>query len=610
MGKNSKDKIVYVLFLTSAALVFALVVWSGNFRSRSVNRTGMRPTDFSKGWTLVTDGTEQQVTLPYQANSAPNQIIELHHEIPDLEDEGTALSFHSSFAAVWVYAGDKLLYEYDTASLRPFGKASPSRWNMVKISNEYNGETLRILLQSPYARYSGAVTRVWIGDILELTGFLVRTYMPQFLICGAFFLLGIGLIVSSVLLRRMLNDVCTLRCLGVFIVLASLWMMSEVDFPDILWDISYTAFLARYLFVMVCPIPYLMYLLHRFPRRYSPCFRTLAVIFSLNLFVLTVLQIANLADFVETVIITHFWIIVLFLCMSVILFQRIRTERPLTFDFVLECMGILVITASILVEIYLYHEREYMRSGNYLRLGLFGYIGCLFTALLLDILKKQEDAERLGKELQESRLRLMVSQIQPHFIYNTLSSIRTLIKLNPNQAYDLVYDFSKYLRANIDSIGQEGTVSFAKELEHIKNYCRIEQIRFGKKLKVLYEIEEDRFLVPPLTIQPLVENAIKHGIRGKAGGGTVKIHSFKRDNGYVVEVLDDGVGFDTSADSPPGSAGLSNIRFRLKEIGNSNLEITSIAGKGTKAVVTVPDKIEWTADLTTGGIVYENDSSG
>lgn len=593
MIKDNRDRIVYLLFLAGMALILTLVIWSGNFRLRSENSSGRKPVEFSEGWTLDAGGEEKTVNLPYQAEVTPNQIMELRHQVPDLDAEGTAVGFHTSFASVWVYAGDKLLYEYDSSSVRPFGKASPSRWNLVKISNDYNGETLRIQLQSPYKRYSGEVSRVWIGDLLELTGYLVRMYMPQLLICGVFLLLGIGLIISSVILRRMLNDVCTLRCLGVFVVLACLWMMSEVDFPDILWDISFMTFLARYLFVMICPVPYLMYLLHRFPRRYSSCFRLLAVIFSLNFFILTMLQILDLADFVETAKFTHFWMVVLFLCTAAVLMDRTRRERPLTFDFVLECIGILGLIASILGEIYLYHAREYIRSGDYLRLGLFGYIGCLFTALLLDILKKQEEAERTGQELQESRLRLMISQIQPHFIYNTLSSIRTLIKLNPDQAYDLVYDFSKYLRANIDSIGQEGSVPFAKELEHIKNYCRIEQIRFGKKLTVLYEIEEDQFPVPPLTIQPLVENAIKHGIRGKTGGGTVKIHSFKREQEYVVEVLDDGVGFEDGAENHTGAAGLANIRFRLKEIADSTLEINSIPGKGTKAVVTVPGETGW-----------------
>lgn len=594
MIKDKKDRIVYVLFLSSMALVLALVVWAGNYRLRSAETSALRPVDFSDDWTLFLSGKEiGTISLPARADAAPNELVELRHIIPNLHEEGIAVGFHTSFASVQVLAGDILLYEFDSASVRPFGKASPSRWNFVKIPNQYNGEILKIRLQSPYAQYSGELTSVWIGELMELTGYLVGKYMPQLLICGVFTLLGISLIVSSVVLRRMLKDVCTLRCLGIFIVMASLWMMSEIDFPDILWDISFMTFLSRYLLVMVCPLPYLMYLLHRFPAQYSPCFRILAVAFALNFFALTCLQILNVADFAETAWITHVLMVILFICMGVILTRRARLERPLSFDFVLECAGILILAACVLAEIWMYHEKEYMNSGNFLRFGLFAYSGCLFTALLLDILRKCAAAEKIGKELQESRLRLMVSQIQPHFIYNTLSSIRTLIKLNPDQAYELVYDFSKYLRANIDSIGQEGLIPFARELEHIRSYCKIEQLRFGKKLAILYEIEEDQFPVPPLSIQPLVENAIKHGIRGKEGSGTVKIHSFKSSQFYVVEVLDDGAGFDVDGERPAGSAGIKNIQIRLKELVDSTLEITSIPGKGTKAVVMVPENAGW-----------------
>ncbi|EEG52718.1 sensor histidine kinase, partial [Enterocloster asparagiformis] len=176
----------------------------------------------------------------------------------------------------------------------------------------------------------------------------------------------------------------------------------------------------------------------------------------------------------------------------------------------------------------------------------------------------------------------------PHFIYNTLSSIRTLIKLDPDRAYNLVYDFSKYLRANIDSIGQGGMIPFAQELEHIRNYCNIEKVRFGDKLALVYEIGPDGFEVPPLTVQPLVENAIKHGIRGKNGDGTVKVSTLEDEHSYMVEVLDDGAGFDPAAGVPKTSAGLENIRLRLQEIAGACLEINSIPGKGTRAIVRIP----------------------
>ncbi|WP_181995626.1 histidine kinase [Clostridium sp. AM58-1XD] len=363
-----------------------------------------------------------------------------------------------------------------------------------------------------------------------------------------------------------------------------------MEFPDIIWNSGFSSSLTRYIMAMLSPVAYLVYLLHRFPKRYSPYLRSLCYLFSANFFISVTLQLTDKVDFAESVWITHICFFIMVITLSAIIIHRFYKEKPVSLDFKLECVGMILLTCAIAVEVYLYYRLEYMMSGSFLRFGLFVYISCLAAALIMDSRNRREEAIRVGQELQNSRLRLMISQIQPHFIYNTLSSVRTLIKIDPDKAYDLVYDFSKYLRANIDSIGQDGMIPFSRELEHIKNYCGIEKLRFGDKLSLVYHIEADDFLVPPLTVQPLVENAIKHGIRGKSGIGTVKVHSFEEDTCYVIEVLDNGAGFDTSAEAPRNSAGLKNIQFRLEKIADARLEISSIPEKGTRAVVILPKK--------------------
>ena len=420
--------------------------------------------------------------------------------------------------------------------------------------------------------------------------YLMRQYIPQMMSCGVFLVLGAAIFASSFYLRRILVDVCTVRCLGIFVMLSSIWMMSQVEFPDFIWEHGFSLAMTRHLMAMVCPLPYLFYLMHRFPKKYQPVFRKLCYLFAANFFLVTVFQMTDIADFMEVEWTTHICLTIMFFTVLFTILDRFRTERPVSVYFKLECVGITLISMSVGVEIWMYYQMEYMKSGDYLRGGLFAYIVCLFVALLMDTQSRREEALRLGRELQDSRLRLMISQIQPHFIYNTLSSVRTLIKLDPDRAYDLVYDFSKYLRANIDSIGQAGMIPFSEELEHIRNYCNIEKVRFGDRLSVVYKIETDRFDVPPLTVQPLVENAIKHGLRRKSGAGTVMVRTYEEENGCAVEVLDDGVGFDTDAPVPEHSAGLGNIRFRLHEIAGAGLTISSIPGKGTRAVVHLPGR--------------------
>ena len=180
--------------------------------------------------------------------------------------------------------------------------------------------------------------------------------------------------------------------------------------------------------------------------------------------------------------------------------------------------------------------------------------------------------------------------MKPHFIFNTLGAIRTLIMSDPKVAYEMTTNFSKYLRSNISTIEPWEKISFTQELDHIKAYVAIEQQRFLDRVNVIYDIETEGFFIPPLSVEPLVENAIKHGVCKRVKGGTVKISSKEYEDRYEVIVEDNGVGFDTSileANDNTKSVGLKYIILRLKELSDADFSITSIKGKGTKAVIII-----------------------
>ncbi len=202
-----------------------------------------------------------------------------------------------------------------------------------------------------------------------------------------------------------------------------------------------------------------------------------------------------------------------------------------------------------------------------------------------------QKASALRQELADLNMRVMLSQIQPHFLYNALNTIKYLIRRDPKAAEGAVVRFSAYLRANMDSLTQKEPIDFAKELEHVQNYIAIEQVRFGERLKVEYDIQVTNFTIPPLTIQPLAENAIKHGVNQKPEGGTVRIATREEDGFVCVTVSDDGVGFDPNAIVEQGTrthVGLSNIRTRLKAMMNADVEIKSTVGVGTTITVRIP----------------------
>lgn len=201
--------------------------------------------------------------------------------------------------------------------------------------------------------------------------------------------------------------------------------------------------------------------------------------------------------------------------------------------------------------------------------------------------KKNLSLAHEAKRNKEAEIKLMMSQIQPHFIYNTLSSISTLIKIDPDKAQVALDNFTEFLRTNLSSLSDTKLINFANELRHIETYLSLEELRFNDRLHVIYEIGTTDFLVPPLSIQPLVENAVKHGILQKIEGGTVIIKTYEDEQAYYVEVIDDGVGFDPNDPELEDNKhiGLNNVRYRLSTMLNSDMSIISEVDKGTKIVV-------------------------
>ena len=200
-------------------------------------------------------------------------------------------------------------------------------------------------------------------------------------------------------------------------------------------------------------------------------------------------------------------------------------------------------------------------------------------------------AAKLEKELEDSRIAIMLSQIKPHFLYNVLNTIYHLYRKEPETAQDAVSSFAEYLRCNMLSIEKSEPIPFAEEYQHIQTYLSLEQIRFRGKLDVIYDVEVTDFKLPPLTVEPLVENAVKHGVTKKRGGGSVTVSTRRTDECVLVTVADTGVGFDPNTYMEDGKphVGIRNVSDRLRNMVGGSLSITS-SENGTVAVVTIPTK--------------------
>ena len=244
----------------------------------------------------------------------------------------------------------------------------------------------------------------------------------------------------------------------------------------------------------------------------------------------------------------------------------------------------------------------HLGGSHFFNLGLAVTMAYQIVRLILDLRTQYKEAiryQQMQKELYEAKVSVMVSQIQPHFMYNALTSIAMMCTLDPETAQEATVTFADYLRGNMDSLKQTAPVPFETELEHLKKYLYIEKLRFAHLLTIEYDIQTTGFELPLLSIQPLVENAVKHGVGMAEDGGTVKIATRETETAYEVIVSDDGVGFDVNEQKDDGRShvGMENTKKRLRDMCGGEVIITSEIGKGTVARVVIPKKRDNQAKL-------------
>ena len=224
---------------------------------------------------------------------------------------------------------------------------------------------------------------------------------------------------------------------------------------------------------------------------------------------------------------------------------------------------------------------------SYLTIAVVSCALFVYIYLHLKFVRDHEDALMMNQQLQ-----IMFSQIQPHFLYNSLTVIQELCHTDPAQAEIATIQFAKYLRRNMDGLQSKTPIPFSEELEHTREYLSLEQMRFEDNLTVRYDIQCESFSLPPLTLQPIVENAVRHGVRGNTDGrGEVTISSREYPGRYEIVVTDNGPGFNPEElpkNSGRSHIGIRNVRERLAGMCGGEMTIRSAPGEGTVVTITLP----------------------
>ena len=212
---------------------------------------------------------------------------------------------------------------------------------------------------------------------------------------------------------------------------------------------------------------------------------------------------------------------------------------------------------------------------------------------LVMVAQKQDEQfvviERVKNEVITTNETVIKNMIQPHFLFNALSTICYLCETKPKEAEKTIQSFATFLRTALNSTVQKDPIPFTQEMELVKSYMVIEKYRFPF-INIEYDIECDAFKIPAVTVQPLVHNAIRFGLCPKQGG-LIKIHSFLKNNNFYVTIIDDGQGFDPLAPLDPSEShnGIKLAKERLASMCNGTLTVQSAKGEGTVVTITIPN---------------------
>ena len=513
-------------------------------------------TSFDDGWTLIVNGnTTKNVSLPAHVTTHKPEAAVFTRTLPDEIPENMALISRNYHQWLNVKVGGEEVFSYPGEDWNGFCNLISDEWCLIEIKPEYAGKTIELSFEntsSPIFKFSAPIGEFYYGTDNALVSF-VKNQGFWGLILGII-ISGIGallLIVSFIYKGHTKQSTNT--AMGIAFFCFGVWIINRLKMSVFPNHSTYVYWLSLMCLMLVAPFLFL-YSYYR-----NNTFKKFAL-FAFRFCLAADLLLISASFFIDFSVeyitpVSYFLSVLAMLLTSYSLFRggwgkesKLQSKVDRRLDRA-EFFSTLIYPTLGLIESIKYSDKLWTEWSMQFMFGMTIYALIYFGFILWRTFLVVKDRTTVTKQLHDSQLELMMGQIQPHFMFNTLSSIRTLIKVDPDVAYDMVYNFSNYLRANVDNMTNLEGIKFESEVKHIHSYVEIEKVRYGDRLTIEYDIQESDFLVPPLSIQPLVENAIKHGVSKKPGGGTVQLKSYELIGFNVIEVNDDGLGFNAESAS-------------------------------------------------------------
>lgn len=550
--------------------------------------------------TYSIDNSDEKPLTDYKVlddSKAHNVVIKGHfsRKIPPYEE----ILFH--------LCNLKITFKINDETVLTFGEDNDSifespgiTWRNYISKGITTEDEIEIILENVYENMATPVFSIFFNDLQSGYSYflyqqLISEHGSTLLFAFAFSMIGIGLFVYSFvsfLYKRKYMDRSMAISFMIFVVGSYIIMDACFDLmPLIIRNPEYLNLL-DILVAYVLPISVIMVFSSYTRELVQKIYRICTMVFSLFLIFTFTIQITGMYDMAS--------FLPIFIFINIIVSMII---------FICSCYEVVVVKnreyTELFIGLYPLLIGSFLEITSYWPyLGLVSYVikgSIILTCVVLfrqfiksvqNTVNEEKRLQHMETELVQAKISIMFSQIQPHFLYNTLNTICYLCETSPKVASSITEKFAKYLRGNLDSITRKNTITFVQELEHLKCYLAIEEIRFPD-IKVVYDINTTEFFLPALTVQPLVENAIKHGLMDSEEGGEVLIKTYEDEYNWYVKITDNGIGFDTAKEKEDDRShiGIKNTKERLKSMCSGELIIESKIGEGTVAKVIIPKKV-------------------
>lgn len=469
--------------------------------------------------------------------------------------------------------------DYDLSEdARPhIGHTPGSYWISIPLRPGCGGKTARVTLTPVYA---GVRDEVPTFMVITRDALFSKIELPKdalLLSLGCFAAVsGLFLMLTSLVLPLEAMDRRHVFHIGAVAVLAGLWklcglpvlalMLDDLGIQKELW---YTGAVS-YVLMLVLSLR-IAALTDNRPRRLGFCLS--AALAAL----LVVMQMAGVWELHEALI----WYGVV---MAILHILSLLAQKPVRRELVWLCPFFLTLGADLVI----YRVTGSMRAAPCFLIWLILHLFARGFGFVRQALRRESLLRTREAELRDSRVQSMMNQIQPHFIYNTLTTIHVLCRDDPGLAMQVIQDFTTYLQANFTAISATDPIAFSDELEHTRAYIAVESLRYGDRLHMDYDLRHTAFRLPPLTLQPLVENAVKHGLGRGVAPEHILVATRAEEGQSVIVVADDGPGIGPGADDSEVHVGLQNVRQRLELMCGGTLRVENASGGGTIVTITIP----------------------